>query len=439
MHELLTVLIQTSPIPSHPSTALLEALFRSFEKADGLLESRIIILADGCETLDNSNNNDGSKTENNNNNNNAIETENIKHGKCYSKTAENYKRHLKLLEQAVKAQTPPFCPHTTGGGGSIELVRLETRHGSAPAIRAAMSKFVSTPLVMICQHDNFFVNEAPLREVVHALLREPRGLGIGAHCVHFLSTATLNYREKIKRRYKLDIGKAVRVKHLKDPLLPLVFWYGRSHVTYSDYVRSHCLNRELAPGSHLEELLGEKQLHDILKGGGMDTHREKYGTYVLDQGHEVLYHMSGRRVKAANSDDDDDDAVDVAVAVTDSSPEISAQNQATTIRTGITTRECKTNDATQEQQQQRQQQPLEGSFTTARETIAKVPGLAFIMSEGEKQKGANNNKSNTNTTKKKPFKQKCFYCGVKGHSKKFCPKRETCLLTEPPAPEIIEL
>mmetsp|Transcript_5346 Transcript_5346/g.11771 ORF Transcript_5346/g.11771 Transcript_5346/m.11771 type:complete len:85 (+) Transcript_5346:27-281(+) len=70
MHELLTVLIQTSPIPSHPSTALLEALFRSFEKADGLLESRIIILADGCETLDNSNNNDGSKTENNNNNNN---------------------------------------------------------------------------------------------------------------------------------------------------------------------------------------------------------------------------------------------------------------------------------------------------------------------------------------------------------------------------------
>ena len=393
---------QTSPIPSHPSAALLEALFRSFAKADGLLESRIVILADGCEELvlpssENGPNNNSKRTKD--------LTENIKHGKCYSKTAKNYRNHLRILEKAVQDQTPPFCPHD---GGSIELVQLETRYGSAPAIQVAMSRIVSTPLVMICQHDNFFVNEAPLREVVHALIEEPRGLGIGASCIHFLSTATLNYREKIKRRYKLDLGDPLSVKSLKDPLVPLVFWYGRSHVTYSDYVWSHCLNREIAKGSHLEELLGEKQLHHILKNG-MDAHKT-YGTYVLDQGKEVLYHMSGRRVRAV----DDNDAKN--------------HNHKPTIHNSE-----RDSDLT-EIQKIMPQQPLEGSYTTARETRAKVPGLAFLCDQ-EEQKDKKNQKHSMN---KKPFKQRCFHCGQKGHSKKFCPARAASLQCHPSS-EVIEL
>ena len=404
MRESLTILIQTSPIPSHPSAALLEALFRSFEKADGLLESRIVILADGCEELALPSKENGVD---NGNKKSKDSTENIKHGKCHSKTAQNYWDHLRILEKLVSDQTPPFRPHE---GGSIELIQLERRHGSAPAIEAAMSRFVSTPLVMICQHDNFFVNEAPLREVVRALLEEPRGLGIGANCIHFLSTATLNYREKIRRRYKLDIGDPLSVKSLTDPLVPLVFWYGRSHVTYSDYVRSHCLNRELAQGSHLEELLGEKQLHHILKHG-MEAHKT-YGTYVLDQGKEVLYHMSGRRVRAADENDTNNDRSRTSMQNLESDFESTR-----VINAHITTH-----------------QPLEGSYTTARETRAKVPGLAFFCDEDEEKVRKNLEKA----TNKKPFKQRCFHCGEKGHSKKFCPAREASLQCLPPS-EVIEL
>mmetsp|Transcript_29999 Transcript_29999/g.62724 ORF Transcript_29999/g.62724 Transcript_29999/m.62724 type:complete len:409 (-) Transcript_29999:2171-3397(-) len=404
MHESLTVLIQTSPIPSHPSTALLEALFRSFAKADGLLESRIVILADGCEELAIPADGGG---QGNGSNNSKDEVENIKHGKCHSKTAQNYRSHLIKLEQIIRDQIPPFRPI---GGGSVELVQLERRHGSAPAIQAAIERIVSTPLVMICQHDNFFVNEAPLREVVGGLLEEPRGLGIGANCIHFLSTATLNYREKVKRRYKLELGEPISVESLKDPLVPLIFWYGRSHVTYTDYVRSHCLNRELAPGSHLEELLGEKQLHHIIKHG-MGTHRD-FGTYVLDQGKEVLYHMSGRRVRAADENDaKEEDA------------HTSTQNQETTsdLAPALTTHGTK-------------QEPYKGSFTTARETRAKVPGLAFLSTEDDQK----DEKNKTKPMKRKPFKQRCFFCGEKGHSKKFCPAREQAFRCKP-ASEIIEL
>ncbi len=379
-------------------------MFRSFEKADGLLESRIIILADGCEELILPPSQDG---EDNGDKRSKDSIENIKHGKCYSKTAQNYRNHLKLLEKAVQDQSPPFRPLD---GGSIELVQLEKRYGSAPAIEAAMSRFVSTPLVMVCQHDNFFVNEAPLREVVHALLDEPRGLGIGANCIHFLSTATLNYREKIKRRYKLDLGDPLVVKSLNDPLVPLVFWYGRSHITYSDYVRSYCLNREIAKGSHLEELLGEKQLHHILKNG-IESHKE-FGTYVLDQGKEVLYHMSGRRVRAA---DDSDEQTKQSASTTENSAKISDfVPLPNTLNTP--------------------QQPLEGSYTTARETRAKVPGLAFMCDEEEEKDRKNRNHPRS----KKPFKQRCFHCGEKGHSKKFCPVRLASLQSEP-ASEVIEL
>jgi len=371
MNESLTVLIQTSPIPSHPSTALIEALFRSFGKADGILESRIVILADGYEECD-------SETK-------ALNTENIKHGRCYSKTAENYRIHLKRLRQAVQNEIHPFCPRA---GGSIELIELETRHGSALAIKTAMERVVSTPLVMICQHDNFFVNNAPLREVVGAL-REERGLGIGATCIHFLSTATLGYRDKIQRRYKLDLGEPISVKYLKYPLVPLIFWYGRSHVTYSDYVRSYCLNRPIRKGTHLEELLGESQLNDI-RSRGLVAHKE-YGTYVLDQGVEVLYHVSGRRAISINPSYDRKQTGEGKIGLHNSFQINNGSN--------YSLKSTQDDQAGLEKQIVSKNldsapQVLEGSFTTARFCRAIVPGLSFpCFDEEEAKKGKSQKKT----------------------------------------------
>jgi len=400
MMESLTVLIQTSPIPSNPSLALIEALFRSFERADGLLESRIVILADGCEELPSTNDVGDVNSKSN-------DTENIKHGKCSSETAKNYRIHLKRLRQAIRDQTPPFVPVS---GGSIELIELETRHGSAPAIETAMLKIVSTPLVMICQHDNFFINDAPVRDVVHAM-QEERGLGIGANCIHFLSIATLDYKNKVKRRYQVDLGEPLTVKGLKFPLIPLIFWYGRSHITYSNYVRSHCLNRHLAKGSHLEELLGEAQLHDILSRN-MAAHKE-HGTYVLDQGKEILYHVSGRRARQT---------------ITNNCPTLK--------RTSVQDHQVNLEGSTANIIHSKTQRTLEGSFTTARSCRAIVPGLTF-PSKQEENKVTNE----VTSAHRKPFKQRCFHCGEKGHSKKFCPEKEESLLHDLSAStvEIIDL
>jgi hypothetical protein len=395
MRDKLTVLVQTSPIPSHPSTALIEALFRSFTKADGLLESRVVILADGCEEIGGDGDCDVEAQDLEVSTMTATATltastelqrerENIKHGKASSETASNYREFLKELKCLVSTRTPPFCPHNDG---RIELVELPARHGSAPAIRKAMESIVSTPLVMVCQHDNFFVNHAPLRQVVDAMCTIP-DLGINATCVHFLSTSTISYQQKVKLRYGLDLPP-VKVPCLDYPLVPLAFWYGRSHVTYSSYVRNYVLNRNLPKGSHLEEILGPTQLADII-ARGPEAHKT-YGTYVLDQGFEVLYHLSGRRARRATPSERQTDGQKerihgVPTGTIDLSRPATLQDSSAPPTT-----------------------VMEGAFTSARSCRATIPGLVFMSVEPDRKQLP------------RKFKGRCYHCNKRGHSKMHCP------------------
>mmetsp|Transcript_15013 Transcript_15013/g.23070 ORF Transcript_15013/g.23070 Transcript_15013/m.23070 type:complete len:390 (-) Transcript_15013:237-1406(-) len=372
MDELLTVIIQTSPIPSHPSTALLEALFRSFKNADGLLEANIVVLADGCDTTHD-------------------EEENVKRGKASMRTSENYALFLSKLRGMVERCEPPFVA-SKEGKGRIRLVELPKQHGSARAIQAAFWEYdlVRTPFVMICQHDNFFIHPTSLKSIVNALHKRP-GLGIGVKCIHFLSTSTMNYPQKVKRRYGLDLPPVHLPDLLDAPLNPLAFWYGRTHISTSAYYRKFAVweNRHFSKGDHLEELLGPAQLKDICERGPI-AHKE-YGTYVLDQGVEVMYHLSGRRALA----------VPTQQALTPLHHEQILSMQ-----------EIKeTNEFREKKSANIDDAPLHvgDSFTTARSCRAIVPGLQFASPPPEQKKLRGR------------FKQKCFGCGIKGHSYKWCP------------------
>lgn len=399
MEKLLTVLIQTSPLPSHPSTALLEALFRSFDRVDGLKEANIIILADGCECEETTEGED-----NDHNDNDATTTTgkraNFKHGSAPLEARANYKQHLQLLQEKIDNRQAPF---NTLKNGSIQLVQLPYRHGSARAIAAAFhdesqqSTLLSTPYVLIGQHDNFFVRDVSfLTTLLHCMDEDHTKSWL--QCVHLPSTATLNYTQKVKRRYDLDIGKfCVGLNGGSGSFIPLVFWYGRTHLARTTYYTDFILQQfpKLQVSDHLEEKLGTVQLGEINEIKGADDFEDefrrvhaKYGNYVFfdndtpEEQTEVLYHMSGRKVRAATKSTPPEQEIQQLYA--------DSQRNDTYFN------------------------PHADSFTTARRSIASVPGLEFVPSE----------KNSGSSKPPKKFKQNCFHCGKKGHSFKFCPLEE---------------
>ena len=394
MDELLTVIVQTSPIPSHPSTALLEALFRSFRRVDGLLESRILIVCDGCEQWGEDD---------------SQEVENMKHGKVSSTTAFRYHEHRKQLKE--KLHQPPF---SSLGNGSIEIVELSERHGSARAIETTFFSSINTPFVMIAQHDNFFVKDVPLRSIIVAMQKNSSW----AKSIHFPATATLNYQQKVHKRYGINIEKKrMECDDASFQVIPLVFWYGRTHIGRSDYYREFVFhpNRRatLKTGDHLEELLGESQLRDI-REHGMSAH-EPYGNYALiftdTEGNEdeVLYHLSGRRARAIEEQGGGvHGEIPETAAASDSD---NHDNQQETMTLGKSNTLDTANN---------------GSWTTSRSCRAVVPGLYLPPIPT-----IANNDSNA---PKGSFKQKCFHCGIKGHSFRFCPDR-----IRPPETQTIDL
>lgn len=388
MNDVLAVIVQTSPIPSHPSTALLQALFRSFDRVDGIRECRILIVADGCDEI---------KA-------NETEAQGLKRGKVSADTACRYREHLERLQEEIGQA--PF--HDGTCGGSVTLLRLPERFGSARAIEYAVNTHVTTPLVMICQHDNFFVTNVSLRNVVSAMIQNP-----WIKALHFTATATMNYVPKVKKRYGIPLEHRY-VEQLEYPLIPLVFWFARTHVARTDYYRDFVLNRPLQIGQHLEELLGERQLDDI-RQNGMTVH-DLYGNYVMDQGEQVLYHLSGRRARA------------VSVQGGDSSNGNHRDHQSTLQQHSETAVSYVCNRIAQKHQTDSTVDDGPhtsdvglSSFTTAQSRRAIVPGL-----EAAPAKQAPQGK----------FRQRCFHCGIKGHSYRFCPNVTTERL---PQTQVVDL
>ena len=382
----LTILIQTSPIPSHPSTALLEALFRSFDRhvKDIRHLAQIYILCDGFDEVEDDDVGGGQTPANDN----KKRKDGTKRGRVTRDVAGRYRDHLQNLRTKLD-QLPFAAPGLERGESSqtchaVEMIELPERHGSACAIKAAFDMgLVTTPFVMVAQHDNFFVSDVDLPSIIGTMTDNE-----WIKCLHCISTATIDYVQKVRRRYDIDLEPFVRqdLGDLKGSIIPLLFWYGRTAISRTDYYTDFVLKeRTLRLGDHLEELLGERQLRDIQKKGVEDAH-PRWGNFVLDQGKEVIYHLSGRRVRAADPNKEGvDKSGGDAVASSGTAATEQLPGQAPTDES------CE-------------------SFTTARSVRAIVPGLEIIPNErkdGPKGGGK--------------FKQRCFRCGKKGHSYRFCP------------------
>jgi hypothetical protein len=176
---LVTVVMNTSPIKSNPSTDLLARTAASFKHVPGLQDCPKLIICDGYRVL--------------------------KKRKKYDIT-ESEAAAYEEFKKSVRAFS--HDPSSVFFGAIV--LELEGRHGFGLALKEGM-QLVKTEFMMVAQHDWAFSRKClDLKAAVHTMQELPHVKYIG-----MLSSPTLQYPHKILCDYGIDLKPHI----LKPPSL----------------------------------------------------------------------------------------------------------------------------------------------------------------------------------------------------------------------------
>jgi hypothetical protein len=377
----LTIVVTTSPIPSIPSTALLEALFASLDRCVPQLACcQAIIVCDGIGTVLGSG-----------------ETPNWKCSKVNPLHVGLYAEYVQNVQRLAHAQKRRPCT----------VLALNERRGCGLAVDAALASVV-TPFVMVVQHDQLFLRGFDVLGVLGAMHSAPTTL----RYISLQSRTTLHYSRRVAERFGFQLTE-LRQAPLGSPLLPLLMWYDKPHIVWTDYLRTRVYaSGILRPGDFVEDVFGRAQMEDIKKHG-MDAH-SRYGTWVLcdDDTSPVTYHLSGRKVLAQQAT---------------ATPRHAAEEACTTSIDAVCAAGGGAATSTAHAIAPLVAAPIPPSSSTAssswdwaesrRSIHASVPGLAPPVCTA--QPGGDPAAPPDLSTRR--FRGVCFRCQTKGHSFRHCP------------------
>lgn len=125
----LTVLIPTSPIPSHPSTSILDETISNVRK---YTEERIIILFDGVH-------------------------ESLEH-----RSNDYFVYRMSVIEN-IEAGKYGYCTY----------IDFKEHTHQAKMTRFALDFYVDTPLILFCEHDTSPIGEIPFNEICRIVENDP--------------------------------------------------------------------------------------------------------------------------------------------------------------------------------------------------------------------------------------------------------------------------
>lgn len=265
-----TVLITTSPVPSNPSTEMLERILSSFSLVPGLAKARRILVCDGCKVVK-----PGQKR-------------NHKAGKVNLDDADRYSEFIANVRQSsLELEEETLNPFA-----ELEILVLEERLGFGYAVRRALAE-VTTPYVLVVQHDQEFIVGFDLEAVIQCMDLNPESVKY----IGFCSVSTLNYDHMVRSKFGVQV---LSTSEFGIPLMPLIFFYDKPHICSTNFYREFVFGPGslVGPGDFIEETLGTAQRADIIQNG-MAAH-QKYGTFQLDtrdmagEPFALVRHVNGR-------------------------------------------------------------------------------------------------------------------------------------------------
>ncbi|CAG9467535.1 unnamed protein product [Pedinophyceae sp. YPF-701] len=295
LQDRLTVLLTTSATRSNPSTALIEAVLGTFPFCPGLEQCRLVVVCDGCNVKqDHEIQGRGVK---------ALYRGGMVPGEQGLSDYAEYKTRLRRI-----------CGDAGRFPGGAAVVELDTRHGFGLAVRAGLAH-VSTPYVMVVQHDRNFARPFDVAGLVDAVAADA-----AIKMAALLNTSMADHARRVHGRIGGTMpvspaewfawaGAERRVPaaaHLR--FRPLAYWLDSTHVCPTEHYRSFVLGGGSGPegkikrGGFIEDKLGQLQIKE-LRRDGPGSHA-RHGTYIVDDGREpedvLARHFDGGAFELGN-------------------------------------------------------------------------------------------------------------------------------------------
>lgn len=275
LEDLVTVIITTSPVVSHPSLRLLEETLASFKHVPELHRCPKTIVADGTR-LSPADDNDVSTSEPDTPAE-THETASSSHPSCstarrkYANRAkamrsgyvdEEYASRYGAMKRALSARVSSDAGKewhpTEAAFAGVRLLFLDERVGYGFALRAALAQ-VTTRLVVVVQHDRTWMRACAVGNIVDAMEAsvawsmpdgaERSGCEPVVRCVSLVTRSTVNYIKRAQgrralRQADLDLEQLVwRPPELRNGLrddfnsqpflAPLLQFYDSTHIAYT--------------------------------------------------------------------------------------------------------------------------------------------------------------------------------------------------------------
>jgi hypothetical protein len=235
MNEQLTVIIPTSPIPSHPSTAILDETIANIRK---YTDARVIIMFDGVhDSL-----------------------------KDREQDYNDYKNSVISNKYAGKYGE---CSISFYGG-----------HAHQSGMTRKVLKEITTPLILFCEHDTSPIGDIPFQNICDLVEKSP-----GINYVRFNI-----FHEIPKEHNYLMIHEPETVNGVR--LQRTIQWSQRPHIAKTDWYRD-ILEKYFAP-QHKKMI--EDVMHGVVQTYYASEGYDKFGlTIYTPEGNQLRsYHSDGR-------------------------------------------------------------------------------------------------------------------------------------------------
>lgn len=328
LEDALTVIVTTSPIKSNPSTELLERVFQTFLHggSDFAYKCRKVIVCDGCRQRD--------------------ETVTKRHTSAKQAMRNGIVDQLQFEKYTeFKKRLRSLCASATEDSpfSNSFVEELDSRHGYGFALRHALRKCVSTPYVIVIQHDRTFMRSTPILDTVKAMWYNQQikyvGMSMRSNLLYrdvFVSKYGKSYMEAMKScilkpeelqldgdKYgpegatieKMDYGGQPKLRDnilalaetyrgsqsntdhqewlganpippgkTQLSLTPTFFWYDNVHICETSHYRDfvfHPSYKMVARGGFVEDKLSPVIVKSVERLGLVKGH-ERFGCYLLD-------------------------------------------------------------------------------------------------------------------------------------------------------------